>query len=171
MVLGENFSFRKIAVSLLGDHIGLEVENLFEIFQGHGQGCTDSARQAFEEPDVCDRRGEVDVPESLAPHLGLDHLNSTLFAHHAPVPHPLVLAAVALVVLCRTEDLCAEQTVSLGLECAVIDSLRLLDLSVRPYPDLLRCGERDPYRPETQRVFRFFEEVKQVFQGNPLFMR
>mgnify|MGYP003694640049 CR=1 FL=1 len=48
---------------------------------------------------------EVDVAHALAADLRLDHLDAALLADHAAVPHALVLAAVALVVLRRAEDL------------------------------------------------------------------
>ena len=85
----------------------------------------------------------VDVAEALTTHLGLDDLDAALLAHDAAVLHALVLAADALVVLHRPEDLRAEQAVSLRLERAVVDRLRLLHLAVRPLPDLLRAGQRD----------------------------
>ena len=100
-------------------------------------------RQALQEPDVRDRRGEVDVAHALAAHLRLDDLDAALLADDAAVLHALVLAAVALVVLGRTEDLGAEEPVALRLEGAVVDGLRLLHLAVRPRPDLVRRGERD----------------------------
>src|SRR6202011_5430562 len=65
-----------------------------------------------------------------------------LLADDALVFHPLVLAAQAFVVLGRTEDSGAEQAVTLGLERAVVDGFRLLDLAERPRADLLRAGER-----------------------------
>ena len=89
-----------------------------------------------------DRRGERDVAHALAAHLGLDDLDAALLADDAAVLHALVLAAVALVVLHRPEDLRAEQAIALRLERAVVDRLGLLDLAVRPLADLLRRGER-----------------------------
>ena len=82
--------------------------------------------------------GQIDVAKPLAADLGLDDLDATLLAHHPPVLHALVLAAVALIVLHRPKDLRAEQTIALRLEGAVIDGFRLLHLTVRPFPDLLR---------------------------------
>ena len=86
-------------------------------------------------------------PEALAAHLGLDDLDAALLADDAAVLHALVLAAVALVVLHRAEDLGAEEPVALRLEGPVVDRLGLLDLAVRPLADLLRatrarCGSR-----------------------------
>jgi hypothetical protein len=49
----------------------------------------------------------------------------------------LVLAAQALVVLDRAEDLGAEQAVAFRLEGPVVDRLGLLDLAERPRADLL----------------------------------
>ena len=63
----------------------------------------------------------------------------------------LVLAAQALVVLHRPEDLGAEQAVAFRLEGAVVDRFRLLDLAERPRPDQVRRGEPDLDRVEVSR--------------------
>jgi len=105
----------------------------------------------LEEPDVADGRGERDVAEALAAHLGLRDLDAALVANHAAVLHALVLAAEALPVGDRPEDLRAEQPVALGLERAVVDRLGLGDLAVRPGQDLLRRGQADPDRVEVRR--------------------
>src|SRR5438477_4093915 len=90
------------------------------------------------------RRGELDVTHPLAPHARKRHLDRALFADDALVLHALVLAAQALVILDRPEDARAEQAVALGLEGAVVDGLRLLDLAVGPGKNLLRARDRDP---------------------------
>ena len=46
---------------------------------------------------------KVDVTHALAPHSGLNDLDTALLARDAAVLHALVLAAQALVVLDRTE--------------------------------------------------------------------
>src|SRR5262249_24102601 len=125
----------------------------------------------LQEPDVRDRRGQRDVTEALTAHLGLNHLDAALFAHDAAVLHALVLAADALVVLDRAKDLGAEQAVAFRLERAVVDGLRLLDLAVRPFPDLVRAREADAHRGERKRIFRLFEEgenISHVFSSVPL---
>ena len=120
------------------------------------------ARQALQEPDVRDRRGQVDVAEALAAHLALDDLDAALLADDPAVLHALVLAAVALVVLHRSEDLRAEEAVPLRLERAVVDGLGLLDLAVRPLADLLRARERDADRAERERILGLLEEAEDV---------
>src|SRR4029079_8628379 len=60
------------------------------------------------------------------------------------VLHALVLAAQALVVLDRTKDARAEQTVALRLEGSVVDRFRLFDLAVRPGQNLFRTRDRNP---------------------------
>jgi hypothetical protein len=117
-------------------------------------------RQALQEPDVRDRRGELDVAHALAAHLGERHLDAALLADDAAVLQALVLAAQALVVLDRPEDLRAEQAVALGLERAVVDRLRLLDLAVRPRADLLGRGEPDLDRVE----FLFLRDLLEQIQ-------
>ena len=87
--------------------------------------------------------GELDVAHALAAHLRQRHLDAALLADHAAVLQALVLAAQALVVLDRSEDLGAEKTVPLRLERAVVDRLRLLDFAERPRTDLVGRGDAD----------------------------
>src|SRR6185503_1199967 len=122
-----------------------------------------AGRQALQEPDVRDGRGQVDVAEALAANLGLDDLDAALLADDPAVLHALVLAAVALVVLHWPEDLRAEQAVPFRLEGPVVDRLGLLHLTVGPLPDLLRRRQRNADRGERQRIFRLLEEVENVF--------
>src|SRR5437763_14919425 len=83
------------------------------------------------------------MAHALAPHAAERHLNRALLANDALILHALVLAAQALIVLDRPEDARAEQTVALGLEGAVVDGLRLLDLAVGPRQNLFRARDRD----------------------------
>ena len=83
-----------------------------------------------------DRARELDVRHALTAHLRLRHFDATLLAHHAAVLQALVLAAQALVVLDRAEDLGAEQAVTLRLEGPVVDRLGLLDLAEGPGADV-----------------------------------
>ena len=82
-----------------------------------------------------DGSGEFDMTHALATHLGAGHLNAAALADDALKTNALVLAAVALPVLLRTEDLLAEESVLLGLEGAVVDGLGLLHLAVGPCAD------------------------------------
>src|SRR5690606_22503750 len=77
-------------------------------------------------------------------YLGASDLDATAFADDALEPDPLVFAAVALPVPGRTEDLLAEEPVLLRLERAVVDGFRLLDLAVRPLPDVVCRSQPDP---------------------------
>ena len=70
------------------------------------------------------------LAHALAADLGLGDLDATLVADNPAVLHALVLSAQALPVGDRAEDLGAEKAVPLGLECAVVDGLRLDDLAV-----------------------------------------
>src|SRR5262249_3483166 len=108
----------------------------------------DARRNALEEPDVRDRCRQVDVTHALAPNLLPRHLDAAALADDPLVADALVLAAVALPVLRRTEDALAEETVTLGLECAVVDRLRLRSLAGRPVADLLAGCKPDPNRIE-----------------------
>ena len=132
LVLGEELVLLERGQARLGDDVALEVEHALELLQLHVEQQADAARQRLQEPDVRDRRGQLDMAHALAADLGDGHLDAALLADDALVLHALVLAAQALVVLDRTEDARAEQAVALGLERAVVDRLGLLDLAERP---------------------------------------
>src|SRR5689334_5595866 len=109
-----------------------------------------------------DRRGQLDMAHAVAPHLGKRHFNAALLADDAAILHALVFAAQALVVLDRPEDAGAEQPVTLRLEGAVVDRLRLLDLAERPRPDALGTGDRDANLIESLRTGRLAEGGHQL---------
>ena len=143
LLLVQELAVLEVGQAGLDDDVLLEVEDALEVAQRHVEHQADARRQRLQEPDVRDRRGELDVAHALAPDLLQRHLDAALLADDAAVLHPLVLAAQALVVLDRTEDARAEEAVTLRLERAVVDGLGLLDLAEGPREDPLRARERD----------------------------
>ena len=127
-----------------GDHVRREVDDLLEVLRGEVEQVAEPARDTLEVPDVGHRGGELDVAHPLAADLAAGHLDAAALADDALEAHALVLAAVALPVPGGTEDLLAEEAVTLGLERAVVDRLRLLDLAVAPRADVIRGGQADP---------------------------
>src|SRR5690606_5633351 len=126
------------------DHVRGEVDDLLEVLRSQVEQVAQPARDALEVPDVRDGRGELDVAHPLTAHLGARDLDATALADDALESDALVLAAVALPVPGRTEDLLAEESVLLGLEGAVVDGLGLLDLAVAPLTDVVSGGQADP---------------------------
>src|SRR5207244_8897705 len=126
-----------------GDEVRGEVDDLLERLRRDVEQVAEPARDALEVPDVGDRRGELDVAHALATHLRARHLDAAALADDALEAHALVLAAVTLPVLRRTEDLLAEEPVLLRLERAVVDRLRLLHLAVGPRENVARGREVD----------------------------
>ena len=94
---------------------------------------------------MCHRGRQGYPAHALAAHFGAGHLDAAPVADHALVPDLLVLAAVALPVLRRTEDPLAEQTVFLGPQRPVVDGLRFCDLTVRPGLNLIGRRQGDTY--------------------------
>jgi hypothetical protein len=147
--------------------VGRVVDHLLEIAQRHPQQIAHLRRQRLEEPDVRDGHGELDVPHPLAPHLRQRHLDAALVADHPAIADPLELPAVALPVLDRTEDPLAEEAVPLRLERAVVDRLRLRDLTEAPRADLVRRGELHLDEVEVRRAC-FSVRGKSIMFGVPL---
>ena len=92
---------------------------------------------------MADRGGQLDVAHALAANLAARHLDAAALADDALEAHALVLAAGALPVTGRAEDLFAEQTVLLRLQRTVVDGFRLLDLTVAPTTDVIGGGKAD----------------------------
>jgi len=120
------FALLKLRVLGIKNDMSFEVKDLLEVTQGDLEDVADARGQRLQEPNMGHRRSQRDMPHALAAHLGLDNFDAALFANYATMLHALVLAAIAFVVLYRTEDLRAEEPIPLGLECPVVDGLRLL---------------------------------------------
>ena len=144
---GEQGALAGVLVDV-GDDVQGEVEDPLEVARADVEQDAEPARRALEVPDVADRAGQLDVAHPLTADLRAGDLDAALVADDALVADPLVLAAVALPVLRRTEDALVEETVLLRLERPVVDGLGLRDLALRPLPDLVRAGERDADRAE-----------------------
>ena len=130
LILGEQLVQLHVGGAWLQHHVAFEIQDLLEFLQRQIDHQADPARQRLQEPDMRHRRGKLDMPHALAPHLGQRDLDAAFLTDDAAELHPLVFAAQALVVLDRAEDPRAEQAVALRLEGAVVDRLGLLDLAV-----------------------------------------
>src|SRR5207247_9042993 len=131
-VLVEQLLLLHLLLARLDHHVVRVVDHPLQVPQRHVEQVAHRRGQGLEEPDVCHRHRELDVPHALAPHLGERHLHAAAVADHAAVADALVLAAVTLPVLHRAQDALAEQPVALRLEGPVVDGLGLGDLAPRP---------------------------------------
>ena len=103
---------------------------------------------------------KLDVAHTLTAYLGLDNLYTALLAHNTTVTKALVLTTDTLVILNRSEDLCAKESISLRLERSVVDRLWLRYLTKRPATDLVWASQRDLQRVELDGVLRSFKQTK-----------
>src|SRR5690606_21484233 len=137
------------------DHVGREVDDLLQVLRGQVEQVAEAGGDALEVPDVGHRSGELDVAHALTADLGAGHLDAAALTDDPLEADPLVLTAVALPVPGRAEDLLAEEAILLGLESPVVDRLRLLDLTVRPLPDVVSGRQADPQLVEEVDVQHF----------------
>ena len=70
------------------------------------------------------RHNQFDVSRTLTTHLLLSNLHTASVADDTLIANALVLTAGALIVLLRTKDTLAEQSITLGLVGAIVDGLR-----------------------------------------------
>ena len=146
LTLGEDLAALKRSEAGVDNYIVCKVQDLLEHSRGKVEHKTHAAGYALEVPDMGDRGGKVDMTHTLTPDLALGDLDAAAVADLALVADLLILTAVALPVLGRSEDAFAEQTVAFGLEGTVVDGLRLLDLAVGPAADHIRGGNAYLYR-------------------------
>ena len=139
---------RKILMTLFlidaGDHVGGEVDDLFQILRSDVQQVAQTGRNTLEEPDVGHRSGKLDMAHALTTNTALGDFHTAAFADDALEAHALVLAAGAFPVAGRSEDLLAEQAVFLRFQGTVVDGFRLLDLTVAPVTDIVGGGQANP---------------------------
>ena len=138
-VLGLEVRQRLVATLLVdpADEMRREVDDLLELLGlelllrlDAGEEIGEPRAGAAEVPDVHGRCGQLDVTHAVTAHLGAGDLDAAALADDALEADALVLAAVALPVARRPEDLLAEQAVLLGTQRAVVDRLGLLHLTV-----------------------------------------
>ena len=162
LLLGEELVFLEGRQAWLRDDVALEIENPLHFLERHVEQEPDAGRHGFQEPDMSDRRRQLDMSHALAPDLGLDHFDAAFLADDPAILHALVLAAQALVVLDRPENARTEQPVALRFERPVVDRLRLPDLAIRPGSDFLRARNRDLDLVELLRGADRTEEIDQL---------
>ncbi len=142
-VLGEELVRLQGRVAGARDDVVLEIDDLFQARGLHGQQAPQAAGHGLEEPDMHDRRGELDMAHPLAADAAVRDLHAAAVADHALVLHAAVLAAGALPVLFGSEDALAEQAVLFWAVGAVVDRLRLLHFAERPTADVVGAGQAD----------------------------
>jgi hypothetical protein len=79
---------------------------------------------------MADRGGQLDVRHAFAADFRAGDGDATLIADHTAEAHTLVLTTVTFPVTGRTEDFFAEQTITLGFECAVVDGFGFGNLTM-----------------------------------------
>src|SRR6185312_4194235 len=79
-----------------------------------------------------DGNGELDVAHALAPNARQGHFDAAPVADHTAIADALVLPAMALPVLDRTENALAEEAVLFGLERPIVDGFGRRDFTPRP---------------------------------------
>ena len=125
----------------LDDDVLLIIDDGIEVLCRHTKEITNLVRKRTEVPDMSHRHNELDVSLTLTTYFLLCHLHTTTVADNPFIADALVFTAGALIVFCRTEDALAEQAVTLRLVGAVVDCLRLGNLTIRIFLNLLRRSE------------------------------
>ena len=101
---------------------------------------------------MCSRARKFDVAHTLTTNLGERDFNATLFTDDTAMLQALVFATQAFVVLGRSKDTRAEQSVPFRFERTVVDGLGLFHFAKRPGTNHLRGCQTNAQRVELVRV-------------------
>ncbi len=142
-LFGHERPYLELGQAGVGHDICLKIKNPLDFADRHVQKYTQTGRQRLQEPDVRHRARQFDMAHPLAANGRQRHFDAAFFTDHTAVLEPLVLAAQAFIVLHRTEQFRAEQTVALGLECPVVDGFGLFNLAEGPRANLVRRRQPD----------------------------
>ena len=107
----------------LDDDVALVVDDGIKFLGGQTEQIAYLVRQAAEVPDMSHWHHQLYVSCTLTAHLLLSDLHTATVADDTLVTDALVLAAGTLIILGRTKDALAEQTVALRLVGTVVDGL------------------------------------------------
>ena len=143
LLFGEDLVAGQGRFAGVGNDIVGEVQHLLQNTGADVQQQAHTGRDSLKVPDVGNGGGQLNVAHALTAHLGTGDLDAAAVADLTLVTDLLILTAVALPVLGGSKDLFAEQAVSLGLQSAVVNRFRLLDLTIGPFLDLLRRSHAD----------------------------
>jgi hypothetical protein len=83
------------------------------------------------------------MTHTFAANLLFGNLHAASVTNDAAIADSLIFSAIALIILCGTEYLLAEETIPLGLIGAVVYRLRLEYFTTTPLYNVLRRGKRD----------------------------
>ena len=117
-----------------------------DFFQNAGRDIQHQAhagRDTLKIPDMRNRRRQLDMAHALAADLILRDLNTATFANFPLITDAFIFSTMAFPVLCGAKNALTKQAVTLGLQGAVIDCFRLLDLAIGPFADLIRRCKTD----------------------------
>ena len=131
------------AVTRIDDNILLIVYYSLQLLGRNTKNSGNLVRSRLEVPDVGNRNSQGNMSHPLPSYLLLGNFHTAPVADDSTITDSLVLAAIAFVVLGRTENLLAEKAVALRLVGPVVHRLRLQDLSMGSVDNVLRRCKRD----------------------------
>ncbi len=126
-----------------GDYVLGKIENPVQVAARNIEQQAHIAGNTASVPDMGDRGGQLDMAEAFTTYGRTGDLYPALVADDPFITDVLVFTAVALPISGGAENSLTEQTIFLRSQPAIVDRLRLGDLTIRPGADLLRGCQAD----------------------------
>jgi hypothetical protein len=105
----------------ISDKVCCKIDDLIEFFHRNIEHETNTRWDRLEEPDMSDRRSELNMSHSLTSNLRSCYFYTTTLTDNALVSDTFVITTRTFIVLSWTENLLTEETTTLRTLSTVVD--------------------------------------------------
>src|SRR5258706_2433856 len=114
------------------DDIGGEVQHPLQVARRDVEQQAQPAGRALDEPDMRNRRSQLDVAHSIAPDLRSRHFDAAFIANHTFIAYTLVFSTITFPILLWAKYFLTEKTITFGFQRSIVDRLWISHFAVRP---------------------------------------
>ena len=125
----------------LNNNITFVVYNRIQFLCRQSEQITDFIRKRTEIPDVSHRHNQLDMSHTFTAHFLFSNFHTTTVADDTFITDTLVFTAMTFIILDRTKNALAEQTVTFGFVRTIINGFRLQNFTTRILKDFFRRSQ------------------------------
>ena len=146
---GESVVFCEINNQVMDCNVFLIIDDGVEFLSRDTKQCSHLRRQRTEIPDMCYGNDEFDMTHTLSTHFLLCYFDTATLADDTFITDTFVLTTMALIVLSRTKDALAEETVTLRFVGTIVNRFRFEHFTAGQSHNLVRGSKTNSDLGET----------------------
>ncbi len=133
--------FQNLGNTGIGHDMRNEIDNFFKLLGRNAQSKAHLGRASLGIPNMGARKSKVDITHSLTADGFESDLNAALFADFSSIGRFLVSSAMTFIILGRTKDFFAEETIGFRFLGTIVDRFRFGDFTLAPFANLIRTSK------------------------------